>query len=249
MLLSEPPRSPYDLNFRVLGIPVRVHPLFWLVVVLLGLGGSEEPVMMLIWVAACFLSIVVHEMGHALAARAHGWEPWITLYGFGGLASYQPTYHTPRSQILITLAGPGAGFLFAAFIAGVIAASGHQVVFDTALSLHMPVRWEPFDSMKLNFLIFDLLYINIFWGLLNLLPIFPLDGGKISREVLTVLNDRDGLRHSLWLSVITAGGLAVLALTRGNNTFLAIFFAYFAYTSYMAVRQLEGYSGGPGLFR
>lgn len=249
MLLSEPPRSQYDLNFRVLGIPVRVHPFFWAVVVLLGLGGSPEPVMMLIWVAACFVSIVVHEMGHALAARAHGWEPWITLYGFGGLASYQPTYQTPRSQILITLAGPGAGFLFAALIVGIIAAAGHQVIFVPALSLYLPILWEPFKSWQLERLITDLLYINIFWGLLNLLPIYPLDGGKISREVLTMLNDRDGLRHSLWLSVIIAGGLAVLALTRTSNTFLAIFFAYFAYTSYMAVRQLEGYSGGPGLYR
>ena len=248
-MLSEPPRSQYDLNFRVLGIPVRVHPLFWFVVLLLGLGGSSKPVMMLIWVVACFVSILAHEMGHALAARAHGWAPWITLYGFGGLASYQPTYHTPRSQILITLAGPGAGFLFALLITAAIAMSGHRVVFDTALAIQMPVLWEPFESMQLNVLIFDLLYINIFWGLLNLLPIYPLDGGQISRELLTVFNDRNGVRQSLWLSVITAAALAVLALTRSNNQFLAIFFAYFAYTSYMTMRQLEGYSGSSGPFR
>ncbi len=107
MLFNEPSRTAYDLNFSLLGIPVRVHPFFWLVTLLLGLGANREPSFMLVWVGACFVSILVHEMGHALAAQAHGWHPWITLHGFGGLASYQPTYHSTSSQLLITLAGPG----------------------------------------------------------------------------------------------------------------------------------------------
>ena len=99
------------------------------------------------------------------------------------------------------------------------------------------MRWEFFDSDRFNELIFDLLYINIFWGLVNLLPIYPLDGGQIAHEVLSVVNPRDGLRQSLWLSVIVAAGLAVLAGTRLQDKFLAIFFGYFAYTSYMTLQQ------------
>ena len=110
MILNEPPRSQYDLNFSLLGIPVRVHPLFWLVAVLLGIRGNEDPVPILIWVGVVFVSILVHELGHALTARWYGWEPWITLHSFGGLASYRPTFHDPTSRIVITLAGPGAGF-------------------------------------------------------------------------------------------------------------------------------------------
>ena len=252
MLPSEPPRSPYDLNFRVLGIPVRVHPLFWIVVLLLGLRGGQdnEPAYVFIWVGACFVSILVHEMGHAVAARAHGWDPWITLYGFGGLASYQPTYHTSRSQILISLAGPAAGFLLAALVAGAIALAQHRVYVDPAVAMYMPVLWEPlFDTWQLNALIGDLFFINIFWGLVNLLPIYPLDGGQISRELFSLSNPRDGVRQSLWLSVLTAGGLAALVLFRSSSPFLAIFFAYFAYTNYMTARQMEGYSDGSGLFR
>jgi hypothetical protein len=109
VILSEPARTPYDLNFSLLGIPVRVHPMFWLVALLLGFRGNPKPQELVLWVAVVFVSILVHELGHALAARAHGWEPWITLHGFGGLASYRPTRQTPRSRILITLAGPAPG--------------------------------------------------------------------------------------------------------------------------------------------
>jgi Zn-dependent protease len=243
VLLAEPPRSPYDLRFSLLGIPVRIHPFFWLAVVLLGLRANSKPLEMLFWVGACFVSILVHELGHALAARAHGWEPWITLHGFGGLASYQPTYHKPSSQILITLAGPGAGFLFALFIAGVIAATGHHPRFDPTFRLDLPIIWDFYDSLQTNILIDDLFYINIYWGLVNLLPIYPLDGGQIAREVLLTFNGRDGIRQSLWVSIVVAAGLAVAAYTRLHNQFLAIFFAYLAYVSYATMRQMYGPGG------
>ncbi len=249
MLLNEPPRSAYDLNFHLLGVPVRVHPLFWVVVVLLGLGGSSDPKLMLIWVGACFVSIVVHEMGHALAARAHGWEPWITLYGLGGLASYQPTRRSPRSQILISLAGPAAGFLFAALVVAILAAAGHEPRFDPASRMRVPVDWIWFESRQANYLVYDLLYINIFWGLVNLLPIFPLDGGQVAREVFGLFSGPDGMRQSLWLSVIIAAGLAVLALTRLGDQFLAFFFGYLAYSSYSVIRAMFGPGGGLGGFR
>ncbi len=249
MIFNEPPRSAYDLNFRLLGIPVRVHPFFWVIVVLLGLGGSSEPVNMLIWVGACFISIVVHEMGHALAARAHGWPPWITLYGLGGLASYQPTYRSPRSQILISLAGPAAGFVFATVLAGIIAATGHKLLFDRTFEFRVPLLWQPYESAQANRLIYDLFYINIYWGLVNLLPVYPLDGGQISREVFGIFSGPDGVRQSLWLSVIVAAGLAVLALIRLEDQFLAILFGYLAYSSYTMLRAQFGPGGGLGGFR
>src|SRR5262249_50923493 len=224
----------------LLGIPVRVHPMFWAVSVLLGLGGNRDAGEILLWVGAVFVSIVVHEMGHALSARAHGWQPWITLYGMGGLASYQPTYRSPRSQILITAAGPLAGFVFAAVVLAFVAASGHRVKFDPSFDMIVPVRWEPYPKYLANLLVFDLLFINIFWGLVSVLPVSPLDGGQISREVLGLVNPGDSLRMSLWISVFTAAVVAVLALTRLNDKYVAILFAYLAYTSYTT---LDGYFG------
>jgi Zn-dependent protease len=255
VLLQEPPRSAYDLNFRLLGIPIRVHPFFWLVVVLLGIGGTRDlegrvdPKMMLIWVGVCFVSIVAHEMGHALAARAYGSDPWITLYSLGGLASYQARRRSPRSQILISLAGPFAGFFLAAFVVSIIAAAGHRVEFDPTFQFRMPIRWSPFGSFQANMLVHYLLYVNIFWGLLNLLPIYPLDGGQVARELFGVYGGSDGLRQSLWLSLIAAAGLAVLALVRLDDQFLAFFFGYLAYTNYSVIRGMFGPGGGFGGFR
>jgi stage IV sporulation protein FB len=242
LILNEPPPTPYDLRFSLLGIPVRVHPLFWLISVLLGARGSEKPLPMVLWVVTVFVSILVHEMGHALAARSYGWEPHITLHGFGGLASYRPTYRSPLSQILITLAGPGAGFLFAGLIVVLIAASGHRPMFGWP-EFVLPVVFMPYEQANVNLLLIDLLYVNIFWGLVNLLPIFPLDGGRIAQEVLTVLNPRDGVQMSLWLSIFVAVGAGVLAFTRLHDTFLALFCGYLAYTSY---RTLQAYTGGGG---
>jgi len=195
-----------------------------------------------------FVSILVHELGHALAARAHGWEPRITLHGFGGLASYRPTYRSPRAQILITAAGPAAGFALAALVAALIAASGHRVEFGWPHSI-MPLRYEGYDSERLNLLISDLLIINIFWGLMNLLPIYPLDGGQIAQEVLQLANPQDGLRQSLWLSVIVAALAAIVAFMRLHDQFLALFFVYMAYVSYSTLQAYFGPGGGWGGYR
>ena len=65
MLIGEPPRTPYDLNFSLLGIPVRIHPFFWLAGLLLGPRQGGPPAILL-WIAAVFLAILVHELGHAL---------------------------------------------------------------------------------------------------------------------------------------------------------------------------------------
>ena len=186
-------------------------------------------------------------MGHALAARAYGWQPQITLHGFGGLASYQPTYRSTRAQILITAAGPGAGFsVRGADRCGDCRWRGTSVVFGWRFGSLLPIRFEAFDSDQLNMLISDLLYINIFWGLVNLLPVYPLDGGQISRELFGLVSPADSVRQSLWLSVIAAAAVAVLAFTRLDDKYIAFFFAYLAYTSYST---LQAFGAGGGRYR
>ena len=83
---------------------------------------------------AFLLGILCHELGHAAVMRVQGYSPWITLYGLGGMASYnrQSAFSTPRAdgwrQVAISAAGPLAGFLLAAVIAALIMVSGHRVV-------------------------------------------------------------------------------------------------------------------------
>jgi Zn-dependent protease len=237
MLLGEPAPSQADLHFRLFGIPVRVHPWFWIVSLLLGMGGGPaEPVVTLIWVVVVFASVLVHELGHAVVQRRYGGHPWITLYSFGGLASCDDCDRSPRAQILISLAGPFAGFFFAGFVVSVLVALQRFQSFELDW---VPVVWTPFQT-RLDVVVLFLLYVNIAWGLVNLLPIYPLDGGRIARELFTLGNPRAGIIQSLQLSAGAAVLVAVYALLR-QSIFMTIMFGFLAYGSF---QTLQNYRGG-----
>ena len=256
MFLGEPAPSPADLHFRLSGFPVRVHPFFWVATVLLSLGGGPaEPIRVLIWVAVVFVSILIHELGHALVQRRFGGRPWITLYSFGGLASCNDCDRSPRSQIIISLAGPVAGFLLAAAVIVGVQLAGHRTqvtLFGNEFVLgpgHF--SWNQADSFvlfdayfarfgfrTLDIAIFDLLYVNIMWGLVNLLPVYPLDGGRVARELFTLGNPRRGIVQSLWLSVGTATAVAIYALSQ-NSIYTCVMFGLLAYGSYMALQAYQ----------
>jgi stage IV sporulation protein FB len=245
VLTGNLPPTQFDLNFRLAGIPVRVHPLFWLVALLLGM--QLPPPLLVIWVPVVFASILVHEMGHALAIRAFGWWPSILLYSFGGLAIYQPTYRAPQKRILILLAGPGAGFLFAAAICGAVKASGYQLVAKvTPYGLMIVAPGLVKVSENLFWLTTFLLEVNIGWGLINLLPVYPLDGGQICSELFELLRVPDGLVKSLWVSIVTAVAVVVYALTRLQDFYLAAMFGYLAFSGFQTLQHYSGRGGGYG---
>jgi len=234
MFLGEPPPTQADLHFRLFGIPVRVHPFFWVVALLLGMGGRKaDPLITLIWVVVVFVSIVVHELGHAFVQRYYGGRPWITLYSFGGLASCDDCDRSPRAQILISLAGPFAGFFFAGFVVSLLVALQRFEGFELDW---IPVVWTPFESPPLEIGLRILMFVNIAWGALNLLPIYPLDGGRIARELFTLGNPRAGIIQSLQLSVGAAILVAVYALTR-QLFFMCIMFGFLAYGSFQTLRE------------
>src|SRR5918996_450691 len=134
LFFQQPPPTRYDLRFSIAGIPVSVHPLFWLITLLL--GGSGDLLLIPIWILVIFVSILVHELGHALAFRRYGQRSHIVLHFAGGLTIPEPVYWgsgfanvalTPNQQIFISLAGPGAGFLFAALIVAIVILTGGTV--------------------------------------------------------------------------------------------------------------------------
>jgi len=244
VLIAEPPRTQADIHFSLFGIPVRVHPFFWLVTLLLGARPENSFDAVMLWIVAVFISIVIHELGHAATARAFGWNSQIVLYSFGGLAVYQPTYDDPKKQIAVMLAGPLAGFLFAATLAALLVACGVPVAFQLGGSLG--IDWLlGLENPKLLTLVHYLFLVNIFWGLINLLPVYPLDGGQIAREILNARRPGRGLLQSLWVSTVTGAVTAVVALValRGDGFLMALMFGYFAYTSYSLLQQ---YNRGGG---
>lgn len=254
MFLGEPAPSNADLHFRIFGFPVRVHPFFWLVMLVFGLsGGPPDPWQAIIWTAVGFVSILVHELGHAFFQRRYGGDPRIVLYSFGGLSICDDCDRSPGKQILISLAGPLAGFAFAAIIAIVIRLSGHAIGVTTRAEFgyYVPlvfgeIYFAPFDLVALNFVVWTLLYVNIWWGLLNLLPIYPLDGGRVARELFTLRGDpRRGIVASLWLSIVTAAVVAALAAF-GRQNFTVVFFALMAFSNYQALQSYRNRGYGQG---
>ena len=120
MILAEPSPSQGDLHFSLLGFPVRIHPWFWLVALLLS-DLRDEPVHVVLWVVAMLLCILLHELGHAVVMQAYGYRPSIVLYSFGGLAIPHPgragvRRPGPWGEMLIAFAGPASGFILAAVL-------------------------------------------------------------------------------------------------------------------------------------
>ncbi len=258
MFLAEPERTAYDLHFSVFGIPVRVHPLFWLAALILGTGENISAKETLLRVVVAFVSILVHELGHAAAIIYYGWRPRVTLYGLGGLASYNPSFSDsyesysgqavrPSTQIMISLAGPIAGFLLAALTVGLVYLAGNSIYFQWGGPLGFSMSVVGTQTDYAAWLINSLIFINVFWGLVNLLPIYPLDGGQVSRELFSLGEPRRGIEYSLMLSIAVAAAVAVYAAFIMKSFFTGFLFGYLAFASYQALQRLQrhgGYGGG-----
>jgi stage IV sporulation protein FB len=256
-MFGEPAPSSGDLHFRAFGIPVRVSPMFWLVTVIMGLRTDEAtpPAELLIWIVVVFVSILIHELGHAFAQRWYGGHPWITLYGMGGLAACDDCDRRTWSQILISLAGPGAGFLLALATGLALRATGTVVgvaplnqlqslenEIGAFFAINLPgaaVYWQPLDSPLANDLVGSLFFINILWGLVNLLPVYPLDGGRVARELATIRDVPSGIVLSLRISMVTAIGMALFAAFAWRSIFVAALFGYMAYANYQTLNHYE----------
>ncbi len=263
MLLAEPNRTPYDLNFEVFGIPIRVHPLFFLLPLLLSRGALSSANMnvgvgLLVVCTVFFVSILVHELGHSLAFRYYGVSSHITLYWLGGLAvpdgtSWGRTSNrgagTPLSQIVISLAGPFAGFALAGVFAAIAMAMGAGIELGWEAifpSTRLVVPEGELESRAALWTFLGIgLWINIFWNLLNLMPVIPLDGGQVSRQIFAVNDPWNGIRNATILSIVVGGLIAVWGLSRGDH-FMGIMFGMLAFSNYqsLAMTGTGGFGGG-----
>lgn len=248
-LFQVPTPTRYDLRFSVAGIPVRVHPLFWVISFLFGFSANNL-LYTFLWMLVVFVSILIHELGHAFAFRRYGLRSSIILHFAGGLTvpesmSWGSTWAnialTPRQEIFISLAGPFAGFLFAALVIGGVVASGGTIGLDSRLGIPLPsTAMLPFGGILLSVFATMLLFVNIFWGLINLVPVYPLDGGNVSRYLLLQYDPRDGIRKSLWVSVIAGGIMAVVGLVAFGSVYIALLFGLLAFQSYQSLQNRFG---------
>lgn len=238
-MLGMPAPTPYDLRFRLLGIPVRITPWFWLVTAVMG-WDSNHPTATFLWIACVFVSILVHEFGHGLMAAFFGLRSEIALHGLGGVCASEGRQTIPQ-RLLISFAGPAAGFA----LFGIVYA----------------VQWlgesrDWFSAPDARMVLFFLWWINLVWNMVNLLPIWPLDGGQMTSAILMAFNRRDGARRAHIVGLLTAGVLGVLSATllqplveryQLDRLFLLIFFGFLAFANYQALQvyhQFHGQYGG-----
>lgn len=198
-------------HFHVLGIPVRIEPFFWIASVLLAydLGDAR---LIIMWVAVVLVSVLVHELGHAVALKAFGQPSAIVLHGFGGLTSSPRKLDRARS-IAVTLAGPFAALALLGIPALLLRESdyGVELRFDHQLGDEVFGIWP---------VIVFAAYVNIWWSIANLLPIRPLDGGNVLTELV-------GIQRARLVSIVVGTGAAVWAYTHSEMFRYTAFFAGF----------------------
>lgn len=260
-MLQEPGASPYDLHFHCFGFPVRITWGFWVVAAVLGWGWSGmlddvalnsdidspgAPMLLLVWIAAIWLSILVHELGHAFAMQFYGIRSRIVLYHFGGLAisdsmgawdGARRRQVGPREQIIISLAGPVLQLLLAL----VVWLIGLQLGVRMELSLwlyrltDMEVGVTDLPNSMVVYALFDaILYPSTAWAILNLAPILPLDGGQVLRSGLMLSRSRDPVRIAHIVSIGAAALLGIYFLQSGQP--FGIMFLLLAASNWQAMQ-------------
>jgi len=208
-------------------VPITIQPAFWvtcLIIAYLNTSFSHADlglVSMAIWTAVIFISLFVHEMGHALMAKAFRLRPSITLIAFGGQTTYQKEGGlSAAKEFFVTLAGPifGFGLCALAYVAKGFVTSPIWLLYGVHIAF----------------------LVNFYWTFLNLLPILPLDGGQLLRIALQGAFGVRGLKASVWISAVLATICFVGAIFI-RQWFLAAFFALFGFESIKTISALKGY--------
>lgn len=162
---------------RIGGIEVRLHVTFLLLLVWIGVsyyavGGVAAAISALAFIGALFGSVLLHELGHAFAARRYGVRtPDITLLPIGGVARLDRIPDSPRAELAIALAGPAVNIVLAAVLYVLATIAGR---IDALGGIHL------FGGTFLG----RILFVNLWLALFNLLPAFPMDGGRVLRAAL-----------------------------------------------------------------
>jgi stage IV sporulation protein FB len=182
----------------------------------------------LLWVPVLFISVLIHELAHAAAIGLFGYGPSdIVLGGIGG-ATMNKRVAKPWHDVIISLAGPVASFALAFLIA-----------FS-----YMRMPFAQRDPMLVEFLPL-LVEANIWWGLFNLLPIAPLDGGHAVRNFLRIfLRERNAFRIAVWVAIVAGVAVVAWAISR-KSIVLAALISWYVFINYQQWQYYRDH-GTPG---
>ncbi len=221
---------------RVGGIDIKIHATFWLLLVWVGASAffttpSVSAVLTsLAAVLALFVFVTLHELGHALTARYYGIPTQdIVLLPIGGVARMERLPNNPKEEFWITLAGPLVNLALAlVFAVGLLLSGGLQSAADLSRSIWLQGVW-----------------MNVFLGLFNLIPAFPMDGGRILRAVLAA---RQPAPQATRTAAIIGQGIAFLFAVVGvlyaPSLLLIAVFVYLGAAQEVKSMQVKSALGG-----
>jgi Zn-dependent protease/CBS domain-containing protein len=203
-------------NVRLFGVPIRLHFTFVLLLVFLisiGLSGKQSGAATAIYILALFASVLLHEIGHVLVARLYGiGTREIVMYPIGGVSRLE-SQPKARQELLISTAGPVVNLLIAVIL---LATQRNFLPLET---LRVPTDANLIQRIAMG---------NLVLGLFNLLPAFPMDGGRILRSVIAFWkSEEDATQIAAGAGKSLAVGMGLFGLLSGN--FLLVFVALFVY--------------------
>jgi stage IV sporulation protein FB len=217
---------------RLFGSEIRVHLTFFLLLLWIAVahyqqGGTAAAVDGVIFIIAIFACVVAHEFGHALMARRYGIHtPDITLLPIGGVARLERMPDRPGQEIMVALAGPAVNLVIALVLVLIL---GAQVDVQSLENLDNPTQ---------NFLA-RLASVNLFLAIFNLVPAFPMDGGRVLRATLAIRMDRSrATRIAATIGQGLAFAFGFLGLMTANP--ILVFIAIFIYLAAGAEAQSTG---------
>ncbi|HEY2800958.1 MAG TPA: site-2 protease family protein [Chthoniobacterales bacterium] len=221
---------------RIAGIDLKVHGTFFLLLAWIGFiyyreGGTAAAIDGLIFILLIFLCVVLHEFGHALAARRYGIKTRdITLLPIGGLARLERMPDNPREEVVVALAGPAVNIIIAAAL---------SIVIGLTSGVPSPEMMEH-TGVPLALRLFT---VNIWLVLFNMIPAFPMDGGRVFRALLAM---RMNYARATQVAAKTGQGIAFIFFIIGlwwNPLLLLIaVFVYFGAGSELAVAEMRSLS-------
>jgi Zn-dependent protease/CBS domain-containing protein len=229
-MTSRTPRAASETGFlahslvlgTIAGTKVRLHWTFlvflaWIGAAFLVAGGAGAALSGLTLVIAVFACVIAHEFGHITMARRFGFaSPDVTLLPIGGVARFRTMPEEPGQELAVALAGPAVNVAIAALLIGAFGVEPGSPVLAEGL--------EPGEILP------ALAGINLFLALFNLVPAFPMDGGRVLRAALAMVVERArATRLAAHVGQAIAVGFGLLGLFGGNPILLLIaLFVYFA---------------------
>jgi Zn-dependent protease/CBS domain-containing protein len=208
--------------FDVGGTAVRIHPTFflllaWVAAIYWLQGGAEAAFEGILYITTLFACVVLHEFGHILAARRYGIRtPYVTLLPIGGVASMERMPETPSQEIVVALAGPVVNLAIAIML---------FLVLGARFDLSQLVQLEQAQSTLLG----RVAAANVALFVFNLIPAFPMDGGRVLRALLaTALGYTTATRVAAWIGQGLAAVFAFLGLLGNPLLILIALFIFFA---------------------